>query len=209
MMMKAVLVISGVDGTDLLVLDQDSFERYGAQGAFAPIEDLHKQLVAEKPEAMEKYVKPAMNAIREAPEDDMTGTPVPIEEPRIYGLNFTEHSLLQGLGIIGQEQFIALTVQSDQQEKSAEIIAYLLDHAPDLEERFDAVVADAVAAQEAMEDAMSEAVAEAGEADDVDTEAAESEDGAVAEADDTAADDSAADDRAADDADAETQEEAD
>lgn len=153
MMMKAVLVISGVDGTDLLVLDQDSFERYGAQGAFAPIKDLYETLVNEHPEAMENFVEPAMNAIKESPDDDPTGTPVPIEEPQIYGLDFSEHAPLQGLGLIGQEQILAIPVQSDKQEKTAEIIKYLLDQAPELEARFDAVVADAVSEQEAMEEA--------------------------------------------------------
>lgn len=179
MMMKAVLVISGVDGTDLLVLDQESFERYGAQGAFAPIRELYDSLEAENPEAMQKYVKPAMNAIREAPEDDMTGTPVPIEEPKIYGLDLSEHSPLQGLGIIGQEQVLAIPVQSEHQAKSADIIAFLLDEAPDLEARFDAVVSDAVAEQEAIEEAGVEADAEAEATAGTQTEAATSAEAAT------------------------------
>lgn len=161
MMMKAVLVISGVDGTDLIILDKESFERYSAQGAFADIEDLYQTLQADKPEAMERYVKVAMNAIHEAPDDDLTGDPVPIEEPKIYGLDFSEHAPLQGLGIIGQEQYVAIPVQSEHQEKTAEIIAYLLDHAPELEERFSTVVAEAVAEQEAVEEAVAEAEGEA------------------------------------------------
>lgn len=108
MQMKAMVLFSAAD-VDLFILDNASYKKYAAQGAFISLDDIASKLEV----ASEK----SKSYMIENSEDKTT---------HLYGIDVTNSKVLKDSEILGNELVAAIPVRSKQVDKAIEVLKLLL-----------------------------------------------------------------------------------
>lgn len=112
---KAMIVFT-VGGEDVIIVDQNVFDKYAPLGAFKPIGDLYEALLE-----MDETEDLGLKSVKAAVEQDSSGSGT--EE--IYGIDVSESQLLNSIGIYGSEQIITISVKTEKEDLAREFITKL------------------------------------------------------------------------------------
>lgn len=113
---KAMILVT-VSGEDVIILDKVDFERYAGMGAFFPVDDLFNELIS-KEENKQLSLKASSAAV-----EDSDGVAGP---KKIYGIDVSDTQFFNGIGILGREQIITVSIKSERPEKAKEFIRKLI-----------------------------------------------------------------------------------
>lgn len=113
---KAMILVT-VSGEDVIIVDKANFERYAGMGAFFPVDDLFNELNS-KEENKSLLLKAATAAVKDS--EDIAGP------TKIYGIDLSTTQFLNGIGILGRDQIITVSIKSQKPEKAKEFIRKLI-----------------------------------------------------------------------------------
>jgi hypothetical protein len=108
MQMKAMVLLAAAD-VDLFIVDKDSFDRYGKQGAYLSLDPYVDKLGVDKSALKDFVIKP---------ED--------AEKEELYGIDISKSKLLKDSNIIGESMVVAIPVKSKHIDTALELIKTLL-----------------------------------------------------------------------------------
>lgn len=113
---KAMILVT-VSGEDIIIIDKSSFERYAGMGAFFPLDDLFNELNS-KDENKGLTLKASTAAV-----EDSDGVAGP---KKTYGIDLSDTQLLNGIGILGRDQILTVSIKSQRPDKAREFIRKLI-----------------------------------------------------------------------------------
>jgi hypothetical protein len=113
---KAMILVT-VSGEDIIIVDKANFERYAGMGAFVAIDDLYNELNSNEA-SKSLLLKSATAAVKDS--EDVAGP------TKIYGIDLSTTQFLNGIGILGRDQIITVSIKSQRPEKAREFIRKLI-----------------------------------------------------------------------------------
>lgn len=122
--MKLMLVMSGADPTDLMMVDKAIYEQYLFEGGFKPLDDIYAYLLERYPEETEQFVEP----LKATMPDEVRRE----EDPKgefIYGLDFSKMQPFNALKIHGGSQIFTLPIRARNHAETFAIFTSIMEQA--------------------------------------------------------------------------------
>lgn len=112
---KAMILLT-VSGEDIIVVDRTTFDRYVSMGAFKPIGDVYKALMA-----MSETKDLSLESIKATISTESGGNGV----EDIYGIDLSKSQILNAMGIYGRNQILTISIKSEREALAKEFISKL------------------------------------------------------------------------------------
>lgn len=119
--MKQMLMMSGAEKVDILILDGLQYQRLVPEGILVPLDDIYQELLAAAPEAVAEFIRPLEGTL--SPEALPEGE-IPVKH--IYGFDLSEKQVLNSLDISGSSQIWTICYHSERKERAEEVTLNLL-----------------------------------------------------------------------------------
>lgn len=162
MMTKRSLLLAAAQNSDIMVMDAHQFPKIAAQGFLLDLDHYFSEKESSFPQLFAKC-KRALAAREEQPEgSDPDAAPVPVEDPKTYGIDLGKTSFFGGLGVYGDHYILGLPVTAKHPEAAKKILDLIFSDAEELQKRFEVKSKELIAkaSKEAAEYAEREAARE-------------------------------------------------
>lgn len=115
------LLLAGADPFDVLILDKKQYEFFLEKGALMPLDDLYNQIEENHPELINDYFSTAVGRVKkENLPDDWEN------KSHVYAFNLSKNQALNGIDIIGEEQYLAVAFSTKQDQMAKATVYNLL-----------------------------------------------------------------------------------
>ncbi len=128
-LMKRMLMMTGANVNDFIVLDDGQYDAIKVEGGLYPLDDLDAVLKRDFPELYGSFITPLRYTVEESflPRDWEVGE-------HVYGFSFGGTQAFNSLEVATENQILAVSVHTEQPELSKSVIYKLIDS---LEEWYD------------------------------------------------------------------------
>lgn len=141
MEMKAMVLIAAGD-VDVFIVDRDRYEQYAKQGAFLSLDDIapklgadiekNKELITSIVEDEDPLETSGIKDNQSAGSgtgtsaDKAAGDSTAIVQPRLYGIDVSNSTVLKKAGVLGEDKIVAIFAGSKRTDKAEKFIQYLI-----------------------------------------------------------------------------------
>ncbi|AVM42389.1 hypothetical protein [Fastidiosipila sanguinis] len=115
------LLLSGAEHYDVLILDKEQYEFFLEKGALMPLDDVYNQIETNHPELLQDYFSTSIGRVKqENLPDDWEN------KSHVYAFNLSKNQALNGIDIIGEDQYVAVAFNTKQDQMAKATVYNLL-----------------------------------------------------------------------------------
>lgn len=115
------LLLAGAEPYDVLILDKKQYEFFLEKGALMPLDDVYNQIETNHPELLHQYFNASIGRIKkENLPDDWEN------KSHVYAFNLSDIQALNGIDIIGEDQYVAVAFNTKQDQMAKATVYNLL-----------------------------------------------------------------------------------